>query len=49
MVYAGNDASMAVCRRLGMAHLGPTTKYYDTELELFQVAAPNAHAPDSSD
>lgn len=38
VVYAGNDASMAVCRRLGMEHLGPTSKYYDTELELFQLA-----------
>jgi RimJ/RimL family protein N-acetyltransferase len=37
VVYAGNDASMAVCRRLGMEHLGATTKYYDTELELFRV------------
>jgi RimJ/RimL family protein N-acetyltransferase len=37
VVYAGNDPSMAVCRRLGMEHLGPTKKYYDTELELFRV------------
>jgi RimJ/RimL family protein N-acetyltransferase len=37
LVYAGNDRSMAVCRRLGMEHLGPTKKYYDTELELFRV------------
>ena len=39
VVYAGNDASMAVCRRIGMTHLGPTSKYYDTELELFRIAA----------
>jgi RimJ/RimL family protein N-acetyltransferase len=32
----GNDASQAVCRRLGMAHLGRTTRYYDTTKELFQ-------------
>jgi RimJ/RimL family protein N-acetyltransferase len=37
VVYAGNDASMAVCRRLGMEQLGPTTKYYETELELFRI------------
>jgi RimJ/RimL family protein N-acetyltransferase len=37
VVYAGNDASVAVCRRLGMEYLGPTTKYYETELELFRV------------
>ena len=37
VVYAGNDPSMAVCRRLGMEHLGLTTNYYETELELFHV------------
>jgi RimJ/RimL family protein N-acetyltransferase len=37
VLYAGNDPSIAVCRRLGMEHLGPTTKYYETELELFRV------------
>jgi RimJ/RimL family protein N-acetyltransferase len=46
VVYAGNDASMAVCRRLGMTHLGLTSKYYETELELFRLPAP---ADDSSD
>lgn len=44
VVYAGNDASLAVCRRLGMTHLGLTSKYYDTELELFRLAAPSAPA-----
>jgi RimJ/RimL family protein N-acetyltransferase len=37
VVYAGNDASMAVCRRLGMERLGSTAKYYETELELFKI------------
>jgi len=32
----GNETSQAVCRRLGMAHLGRTTRYYDTTKELFE-------------
>ncbi len=31
-----NSASQAVCRRLGMAHLGRTTRYYDTPNDLFE-------------
>ena len=31
-----NPASRAVCRRLGMTHLGRTTRYYDTPNELFE-------------
>jgi RimJ/RimL family protein N-acetyltransferase len=31
-----NHASQAVCRRLGMTHLGRTTRYYDTPNELFE-------------
>ncbi|MBQ1025008.1 GNAT family N-acetyltransferase [Micromonospora sp. C95] len=31
-----NRASQAVCRRLGMTHLGRTTRYYDTTNELFE-------------
>ena len=31
-----NHASQAVCRRLGMTHLGCTTRYYDTPNELFE-------------
>jgi arylformamidase len=38
VVRPGNDASTAVCRRIGMTPLGLTTKYYDAELELFRVA-----------
>lgn len=40
VVRPGNDASMAVCRRIGMEHVGLTSKYYDSELELFRIAAP---------
>ncbi|MEV4536383.1 GNAT family N-acetyltransferase [Asanoa sp. NPDC049518] len=31
-----NQASQAVCRRLGMTHLGRTTRYYGTIKELFE-------------
>ena len=48
MVFAGNDASMAVCRRLGMEHLGATTQFYDAELELFRVLAPASSSVESS-
>jgi RimJ/RimL family protein N-acetyltransferase len=40
VVFAGNDASMAVCRRLGMEHLGSTRQFYDVDLEHFRVFAP---------
>jgi RimJ/RimL family protein N-acetyltransferase len=33
-----NHASQAVCRRLGMAALGRTSRYYDTVNELFETA-----------
>ena len=32
-----NIASQAVCRRLGMRHLGQTGAYYDTMCELFEA------------
>jgi len=35
VVRPGNDPSMAVCRRLGMTHMGSTSAYYGSELELF--------------
>ena len=35
VTYPQNLASQAVCERLGMARLGPTDRYYDTECELF--------------
>lgn len=35
-----NRASMAVCRRIGMTHLGQSDAYYDTVCELFEVRRP---------
>jgi RimJ/RimL family protein N-acetyltransferase len=32
-----NVRSQAVCRRLGMTHLGQTDRYYGTTLELFEL------------
>jgi RimJ/RimL family protein N-acetyltransferase len=32
-----NVRSQAVCRRLGMTHLGQTGRYYGTQLELFEL------------
>jgi RimJ/RimL family protein N-acetyltransferase len=40
VVRPDNPRSQAVCRRLGMRHLGRTTRYYGTELELFHLPAP---------
>jgi RimJ/RimL family protein N-acetyltransferase len=40
VVRPGNTASLNVCERLGMAALGRTTAYYDTELELFRTNPP---------
>jgi RimJ/RimL family protein N-acetyltransferase len=40
VVHADNDPSMAVCRRIGMSHLGSTAQYYGIELELFRIEAP---------
>ncbi|MDG4827331.1 GNAT family N-acetyltransferase [Asanoa sp. WMMD1127] len=34
-----NTASQAVCRRLGMTHVGRTTRYYGTPKELFEKLA----------
>jgi RimJ/RimL family protein N-acetyltransferase len=34
-----NRPSQAVCQRLGMTHLGQTTRYYDTTNELFEASA----------
>lgn len=35
VTYPENVASQAVCRRLGMRHVGPTNRYYNVTLELF--------------
>lgn len=35
-----NESSQAVCRRIGMAHQGPTEQYYNASCELFTIASP---------
>src|SRR4051794_21935124 len=40
VVLPGNDPSIAVCRRLGMDHLGRMRLWYDVELEAFRLMAP---------
>jgi RimJ/RimL family protein N-acetyltransferase len=36
VVRPSNERSLALCRRLGMAPLGRTSRWYDTELEVFR-------------
>jgi RimJ/RimL family protein N-acetyltransferase len=40
VVRPGNQASMAVCRRLGMTPLGRIRRWYEVELEAFRLMAP---------
>jgi RimJ/RimL family protein N-acetyltransferase len=40
VVRPGNTASVAVCRRLGMEHLGMLRRWYDVELETHRLMAP---------
>jgi RimJ/RimL family protein N-acetyltransferase len=40
VVRPGNEASMAVCARLGMQPIGRFRRWYDVELETFRVMAP---------
>jgi RimJ/RimL family protein N-acetyltransferase len=40
VVRPGNDASMAVCRRLGMTPIGRTDRWYGVECEAFRITAP---------
>jgi RimJ/RimL family protein N-acetyltransferase len=40
IVRPGNQASMAVCARLGMQRLGRFRRWYDVELEAFRLMAP---------
>jgi RimJ/RimL family protein N-acetyltransferase len=40
VVRPGNEASMAVCRRLGMAPLGRFRRWYGVDLEVFRLMAP---------
>jgi RimJ/RimL family protein N-acetyltransferase len=39
VTHLGNHPSMAVCRRIGMAHLGVVEKWYDGPSELFRITA----------
>ena len=42
-----NAPSAAVCRRLGMTPLGRSSRWYDTELEVFRIRpASESHPPD---
>ncbi len=38
LVDPDNDRSQAVCRRLGMTHLGQTERYYELALELYELS-----------
>ncbi len=40
VVRPGNEASAAVCRRLGMTPLGRLRRWYDVELDAFRLMAP---------
>jgi RimJ/RimL family protein N-acetyltransferase len=44
VTYAENTASRAVCKRLGMADLGATGKYYGIECQLFRRSRREAPA-----
>jgi RimJ/RimL family protein N-acetyltransferase len=37
IVYKQNTASIRVCQRLGMEHLGETSRYYGATVELFRA------------
>lgn len=45
VTYPENTASQAVCRRLGMEHLGQTDQYYDVRCELFSITATHQALP----
>jgi RimJ/RimL family protein N-acetyltransferase len=40
VVYADNEPSLRVCRRLGMEATGSTNKWYGVELESFRIRRP---------
>jgi RimJ/RimL family protein N-acetyltransferase len=42
VVDPANVRSLAVCRRLGMAHLGRTSEFFGLTLELFELTADQA-------
>ena len=39
VTHLGNEPSMNVCRRIGMRHLGITTKWYGEQSELFRIGS----------
>jgi RimJ/RimL family protein N-acetyltransferase len=41
VVRPGNEASLAVCRRLDMEPLGRSRRWYDVEVEVFRLMAPD--------
>jgi HAD superfamily hydrolase (TIGR01509 family) len=41
VAFPENEPSLKVMRRLGMTALGRTTRYYDLELELYELRNPN--------
>jgi RimJ/RimL family protein N-acetyltransferase len=43
VVEPANVRSLAVCARLGMAHLGQTNQYFDLTLELFELRRDQEH------
>jgi RimJ/RimL family protein N-acetyltransferase len=45
LIKPDNPRSQAVARRLGMRHLGRTTRYHETEYELFHLVAPSTREP----
>jgi RimJ/RimL family protein N-acetyltransferase len=45
VAYAGNQASFAVMRRLGMTHQGSTDRWYGTTFEWWSITAPDAASP----
>jgi RimJ/RimL family protein N-acetyltransferase len=45
LIKPDNPRSQAVARRLGMRHLGRTTRYHETEYELFHLVAAGTREP----
>jgi RimJ/RimL family protein N-acetyltransferase len=43
VTHPENLASQRVCTRIGMAHQGPTNRYYNTTCELFTVTRESRH------
>jgi len=45
VTHADNTASQAVCKRIGMEHLGQTERYYNTRCELFSASSERHQTP----